>query len=137
VDSTNSQKSSTRISEKNDEGNFFMDHERPHRTSSTGREARPHLDSSDDLAARVRAAKEAAERELEAFGDVSEYEIRKIYGQRTDINYDEKKQPAAAHIKPEPCKTIPKESSRKDTRKNVDRQTSLEFSVVPPQCQEH
>ncbi|HEX9219103.1 MAG TPA: hypothetical protein VF858_01315 [Gemmatimonadaceae bacterium] len=43
----------------------------------------------DDLVARVRAAKEAAQREMESFGDVSEYEIRKIYGRRTDIKYDD------------------------------------------------
>ncbi len=43
----------------------------------------------DDLVARVRAAKAAAQREMESFGDVSEYEVRKIYGQRTDLRYDE------------------------------------------------
>ncbi len=43
----------------------------------------------DDMVARVRAAKAAAQREMESFGDVSEYEVRKIYGQRTDLRYDE------------------------------------------------
>ncbi len=43
----------------------------------------------DDLVARVRAAREAAQREMESFGDVSEYEVRKIYGQRTDLRYDD------------------------------------------------
>ncbi len=43
------------------------------------------LDHSFDLVSHIRAAKEAAQREIDAFGDVSEYEIRKIYGQRTDL----------------------------------------------------
>ncbi len=43
----------------------------------------------DDLVARVHAAKAAAQREMESFGDVSEYEIRKIYGQRTEFEYDD------------------------------------------------
>jgi hypothetical protein len=44
---------------------------------------------SFDLVARVRAAKEAAQREMETFGDVAEYEIRKIFGQRSDLNYND------------------------------------------------
>ncbi len=43
----------------------------------------------DDLVARVRAAKAAAQREMESFGDVSEYEIRKIHGQRNEFEYDD------------------------------------------------
>jgi hypothetical protein len=43
----------------------------------------------DDLVARVRAAKAAAQRDMESFGDVSEYEIRKIVGKRTELRYDE------------------------------------------------
>ncbi len=44
---------------------------------------------SFDLVARVRAAREAAEREMRKFGKVSEYEVRKVYGQRSDLNYDD------------------------------------------------
>jgi hypothetical protein len=44
---------------------------------------------SFDLVAQVRAAREAAQREMETFGNVAEYEIRKIYGQRSDLNYDD------------------------------------------------
>ena len=43
----------------------------------------------DDLIARIRRAREAAQRKIDAFGDPSEYEVRKIYGQRTDIRYDD------------------------------------------------
>lgn len=55
--------------------------------SATDRQ-RPLPFYEDDLVGRVRAAREAAQREMEKFGDVSEYEIRKIYGLRTDIRYD-------------------------------------------------
>jgi hypothetical protein len=43
---------------------------------------RQHYDGSEDLVARVRAAKAAAQREMEAFGDPSEYEITIIQGQK-------------------------------------------------------
>jgi hypothetical protein len=47
------------------------------------------MDRSIDHVARVRAAKEAAQREMESFGDVSEYDITIIQGQL-------KEQPATA-----------------------------------------
>ena len=40
-----------------------------------------YMDGSLDHVARVRAAKEAAQREMESFGDVSDYEITIIQGQ--------------------------------------------------------
>ena len=40
-----------------------------------------HMDRAIDHVARVRAAREAAQREMESFGDVSEYEVTTIQGQ--------------------------------------------------------
>ncbi len=40
-----------------------------------------YMDRSIDHVARVRAAREAAQREMESFGDVSEYEVTTIQGQ--------------------------------------------------------
>ncbi len=40
-----------------------------------------HMDRSIDHVARVRAAREAAQHEMESFGDVSEYEVTTIQGQ--------------------------------------------------------
>ncbi len=40
-----------------------------------------YMDRSGDHVARVREAKEAAQREMESFGDVSEYDITIIRGQ--------------------------------------------------------
>ena len=46
-----------------------------------------HFDRSFDHVARVRAAKEAAQRKMESFGDISEYDITIIQGQlREDPN---------------------------------------------------
>jgi hypothetical protein len=41
-----------------------------------------YMDRSGDLVARVRRAKDAAQREMESFGDVSEYEVTNIHGQK-------------------------------------------------------
>jgi hypothetical protein len=65
-----------------------MEQEAPRRIPVEDIDREQYLDHSFDLVTRVRLAREAAQREMEAFGDVSEYEIRKIYGQRTDIAYD-------------------------------------------------
>ncbi|MDQ2835155.1 MAG: hypothetical protein M3Y50_15710 [Acidobacteriota bacterium] len=40
-----------------------------------------YLDRSNDQVARVRAAKDAAQREMESFGDVSEYDVTILQGQ--------------------------------------------------------
>lgn len=44
-------------------------------------EEEKYMDRSFDHVARVRAAKEAAQREMEAFGDVSEYTVTVLQGQ--------------------------------------------------------
>lgn len=69
-----------------------MEQENPRRMPVDEEERERYLDHSYDLVARIRAARDQYQRELEAFGDVSEYEIRKIYGQRTDITYDDVKE---------------------------------------------
>ena len=66
-----------------------MEQEAPRRIPVEDIDREQYFDHSFDLMARVRAAREAAQHEMEAFGNVSEYEIRKIYGQRTDIAYDD------------------------------------------------
>lgn len=40
-----------------------------------------YMDRSNDHVARVRAARDAAQREMESFGDVSEYDVTLIQGQ--------------------------------------------------------
>ncbi|MEI9980911.1 MAG: hypothetical protein WDN23_18280 [Edaphobacter sp.] len=41
-----------------------------------------YMDRSDDLVARVRAAREAAQRRMDAFGKVAEYEVRVVRGRK-------------------------------------------------------
>lgn len=52
----------------------------PHRPL-TEAEEKQYMDFSGDHVARVRAAKEAAQREMESFGDVSEYDVVILQGQ--------------------------------------------------------
>lgn len=47
-------------------------------------DAEKHMDYSTGMVARVRAAKEAAQLEMESFGDVSEYDITILQGQRKE-----------------------------------------------------
>jgi hypothetical protein len=50
----------------------------------SGQDREKHMDYSADHVARVRAAKEAAIREMKAFGDPSEYDVSIIHGQRKE-----------------------------------------------------
>lgn len=43
-----------------------------------------YIDRSGDLVARVRAAREAAQRRMDAFGNVSEYEVRVVRGRKSE-----------------------------------------------------
>jgi len=47
-------------------------------------DAEKHMDYSVGMVARVRAAREAALREMESFGDISEYDITILQGQRKE-----------------------------------------------------
>ena len=60
-------------------------------TEPTSQHSRPghdddrYMDRSDDLVARVRAAREAAQRRMDAFGNVSEYEVRVVHGRKSEL----------------------------------------------------
>lgn len=117
-----------------------MEQETPRRIPADDLDREQYLDHSFDLVARVRAAREAAQREMEAFGDVSEYEIRKIYGQRTDIHYDD------VAVKEEAPTTTPQadRESTADERATPDessgdrRQSAFDFTAedTKPQREE-
>jgi len=83
VDTQNSQKRSPRSSAKSKQDTSGKP-ESPR--SSQGPFEMPgdeeqYMDRSNDQVARVRAAKGAAQREMESFGDVSEYDITILQGQ--------------------------------------------------------
>jgi hypothetical protein len=83
VDTPNSQKRSPRSSAKSKQDTS----RKPESSrSSQGPFEMPddeeqYMDRSNDQVARVRAAKDAAQREMESFGDVSEYDITILQGQ--------------------------------------------------------
>lgn len=83
MDTPNSQKRSPRSSAKSKQNTTETpEASRPHRRSFEDfDDEEKYLDRSIDHVARVRAAKEAAQREMESFGDVSEYDITIIQGQ--------------------------------------------------------
>ena len=76
MDTQNSQKKSRRSSGMSERSNQA----RP-QSSVTDFDHEEYMDRSLDHVARVRAAKEAAQREMESFGDISEYDITMIQGQ--------------------------------------------------------
>lgn len=78
-----------------------MSQEMPPKIPSSDVDLERYIDRPFDLVARVRAAKEVAQREMETFGNVSEYEIRKIYGQKSELSYD----PLKDDHKPQPSST--------------------------------
>lgn len=75
MDTANSQKKSPRNSAKNKPAN-------PDIRQLTDSDDEPYFDRSFDMVARVRVAKDAAQRRIEEFGDVSEYDITIIQGQK-------------------------------------------------------
>ena len=78
MDTANSQKKSPRNSVKSKPAN-------PDNRQGTDTDDEPYFDRSFDMVARVRAAKEAAQRRIEEFGEVAEYEITIIQGQKKQI----------------------------------------------------
>lgn len=75
----NSQKRSPRSSAKSKQHTMEMP-EKPQRPFQDPEDDQ-YIDRSFDHVARIRAAKEAAQREMEAFGDVSEYDVTVLQGQ--------------------------------------------------------
>lgn len=87
MDTRNSQKKSPRSSARSKQESAGLP-PRPHRGSS-GNFDDEYSDRSIDHVARVRAAKEAAQREMESFGDVSEYDVTIIYGRLKETPTDQ------------------------------------------------
>jgi hypothetical protein len=86
VDTPNSQKRSPRSSAKSKKDTTGTPEASrpPRKPFEDFDEEEKYMDRSIDQVARVRAAKEAAQREMESFGDVSEYDITIIQGQLKD-----------------------------------------------------
>jgi hypothetical protein len=81
VDTQNSQKKSRHNSAKSEKRRAGVGQQEQPQRPTANFDQEEYMDSSNDHVARVRAAKEAAQREMESFGDVSEYDITTIQGQ--------------------------------------------------------
>jgi hypothetical protein len=81
-----------------------------------------YLDRTPDLVAKVRAMREAAEREMDRFTCVADYDVRHVVGQG----------PKAS---PVPVETVPPsppvERPKKSSAKSASAQASIEFAPVP------
>ena len=83
MDTQNSPKKSPRNSAKSRrDATEVPEASRPPRKNFDDSDEEKYMDRSFDMVARVRAAKEAARREMESFGDVSEYEITTLQGMK-------------------------------------------------------
>ena len=96
MDTPSSQKRSPRSSAKNERqsraGDDTASRNRP--TWMSNDDADKYLSSSSDIVSRVREAREAAQRAMESFGDVSEYEITTLQGQARKESNPAPTQPA-------------------------------------------
>ncbi len=107
-----------------------MSNDRPRNVAVTDLDHEQYIDHSIDLVARVRAAKQAAQREMETFGDVSEYEIRKIYGQKTELPYPDHYHDAQATAEGSRSREADADAGVPDTlreRAGNERQGTLQF----------
>ncbi len=81
-----------------------------------------YLERTPDLVAKARAMREAAEKEMNRFTRVSDYDVRRVVGQK----------PKAV---PVPVETVPPsptgERPRKSAAKSSTAQTSIEFAPAP------
>ena len=81
-----------------------------------------YLDRTPDLVAKVRAMREAAEREMNHFTRVADYDVRRVVGQKP------KASPVSVEtVPPAPAVERPKRSAAKSST----TQTSIEFAPAP------
>ena len=81
-----------------------------------------YLDRTPDLVAKVRAMREAADREMDRFTCVADYDVRRVVGQKS------KASPVSLETAPpSPVGARPKKSAAKP----ATAQTSIEFAPAP------
>jgi hypothetical protein len=81
-----------------------------------------YLDRTPDLIAKVRAMREAADREMDRFTCVTDYDVRRIVGQGP------KASPVSVETAPPPPAA---ERPKKSTTRSTTIQTSIEFAPAP------
>jgi hypothetical protein len=81
-----------------------------------------YLDRTPDLVAKVRAMREAADREMDRFTCVADYDVRLVAG------HGPKASPVSVETAPP---SPPVERPKKSAAKSVTAQTSIEFAPAP------
>jgi len=82
-----------------------------------------YLERTPDLVAKVRALREAAEREMNRFTCVADYDVRRVVGHGPK---------PAPPVPPETASTAPaSERPKRAAAKSASTQTSLEFALPP------
>jgi hypothetical protein len=81
------------------------------------------LDRTPDLVAKVRAMREAADREMDRFTRVADYDVRRVVGQGP------KASPISGETVPP---SSPVERPKKSTVKSASAQASIEFVPAAP-----
>ena len=81
-----------------------------------------YLERTPDLVAKVRKMREAAEKEMNRFTRVADYDVRRVVG------HGPKPAPVSAEIVAAPAAT---ERPKKSSAKSTSAQTSLEFAPAP------
>ena len=81
-----------------------------------------YLDRTPDLVAKVRAMREAADREMDRYTRVADYDVRRVVGQG----------PKASPVSAETAAPAPAvERSKKSSAKSASVQASIEFAPAP------
>jgi hypothetical protein len=81
-----------------------------------------YIDRTPDLVAKVRAMREAADREMDRFTRVADYDVRRVVGQGSKASAV-----SVETVSPSP----PVERSKKSSSKSSTAQTSIEFAPAP------
>ena len=83
-----------------------------------------YVERTPDLVARIRAMRVAAEKEMNRFTRIADYDVRRVVGQK----------PNRAPVPSENSQPSPaSERQRKAAAKSAPAQTSLEFAPAPAQ----
>ena len=85
----------------------------------------PYDDRSPDLIARIRKMREAAERRMNAFGKIADYDVRRVEGQKSQAS-----QQSAEFTDATPQQSA-KEEKLASLKKQKTPQAVLEFPLPP------
>ena len=86
-----------------------------------------YLDRTPDLVAKVRAMREAADREMDRFTRVADYDVRRVVGQG----------PKASPVSVETVPPPPVERPKRSSAKSASAQASIDFAPVPAERAEN